>query len=200
MFAGAAMLSCWPKERIRNVTDRVFVVVRGPALTGKSTLARALAERLTGKVALISEDDLRERWIVGHDDDFALETELVYRQLKLLTASYIRGGYHVVVDAMFAAYRDGAAALHDSDLRDLLGLVSTIRNVRPLLVNVSAPLAALLERATSNPPEADWDARAVESLSRAFESTFVAPVVIDTSLYPTSDAVDRVLGHLGVRV
>jgi predicted kinase len=176
------------------MTDRVFVVVRGPALAGKSTLSRALADRLTGKVALISEDDLRERWIVGHDDDFALETELVYRQLKLLSASYIRGGYHVVVDAMFAAYRDGVSALHDSDLRDLLGLVSTIRNVRPLLVSVTAPLDALLERANER-----WNEQAVEALSRAFESTFVAPVVIDTSLYPTSDAVDRVLAHLGVR-
>ena len=109
------------------------VVVRGPALAGKTAVARRLAERLPGKVALLSQDELQSRWIVGHGDDFAAEAELVYRQIKLLAASYVRGGYHIVIEGSFAAYRDGVAATHDADLRELLGLLATIQNVRPLL-------------------------------------------------------------------
>lgn len=182
------------------MSDRVFVVVRGPPLSGKSAVARALAESFLqegpGKVAVISQDDLWERWIVGHDPDLAKETELVYRQLKLLSATYIRSGYHVVVDAMFAVHRDGVAAMHDSDLRDLLGLVSTIRDVRPLLVSVTAPLDTLIDRSRQSER---WDASAVEEFARAFESTFVAPVVIDTSAVSPEQAVERVLAQLGVR-
>jgi chloramphenicol 3-O-phosphotransferase len=180
------------------VTGLAFIVVRGPALAGKTALARAIAEALASggrKVATISQDDLASRWIAGHDADFAAETELVYRQIKLLSASYVRGGYHVVVDAMFAAARDGVAALHESDLRDLLGLVATIPSVRPLLVNVIAPLETLLGRAR----DAGLRDETVEAVLRAFEGAAVAPLVIDTSAAPPEEAARGVLAHLAVR-
>ncbi len=175
----------------------LFVAVRGPALSGKTALARRLAERLRGKVAHLSQDDLATRWIAGHDEDFAAETVLVYRQLKLLTASYVRGGYHMVIDGSFAAYRDGRAAMHNSDLRELLGLVATIHNVRSLLVAVTAPLDVLLERAKQSER---WDAGAVEAVYRAFErEALPSPLVIDTSVTTPDGAVDSILAHLGVR-
>lgn len=176
------------------MTGLAFVVVRGPALSGKTEIARRLAERLPGKVACISQDDLWHHWIVGHDPDLAKEAELVYRQLKLLAAAYIRSGYHVVVDGAFAAYRDGVAATHDSDLRELLGLVSTIRNVRPLLVAVTAPLDVLLERAARSDR---WDSAAVEAVYRAFESALPSPVVLDTSAVSRDEGAERILVHLG---
>jgi predicted kinase len=172
-----------------------FIVVRGPALTGKTAVARGLAERLPGKVAVLSQDDLAERWIVGHDSDFAAETELVYRQLRLLSAAYIRSGYHVIVDAAFAVYRDGAAATHESDLRELLALVSTIPNVRPLLVGVTASLEALRARAAASDR---WDARAVEALHRAFEQhAFRSALEIDTSALSPGEAAERIIEHRG---
>ncbi len=172
-----------------------FVVVRGPALAGKTTVARRLAERLPGKVADVSQDDLWERWIVGHDPDLAAETELVYRQIKLLAAAYIRSGYHVVVDAAFAVYRNGVAATHDSDLRDLLGLVSTIPNVRALLIAVTAPLDVLLARARDSDR---WDEPAVEAMHRAFEAgALPSPLVLDTSAISPDEAVERILAQLG---
>ena len=174
-----------------------FVVVRGPALSGKTAVTRRLAERLPDKVALISQDDLWERWIVGHDPEPAHEAELVYRQLKLLASTYIRAGYHIVVDAAFAFYRDGAAATHETDLRALLGLVSTIQQVRPLLVNVTAPLDVLLARVRESER---WDAPAVEAMYRAFEAgALPSPLVLDTSVLSPDEAVDRILDHLGVR-
>ncbi len=179
-----------------------FVVIRGPALAGKTAVAQALAGRLPGKVACVSQDDLWQRWIVGHDRDLAAETELVYRQLKLLAASYIRGGYHVVVDAAFAVYHGGIAATHESDLRDLLGLVSTIPNVRPLLVAVTAPLEVLLDRAKESPSfRKDWDAVAVEAIYRAFEAAALAsPLVLDTSVLSPDEAAQRIVERLGVRL
>ena len=183
------------------MTGLAFILVRGPALAGKTALARALAEALAAggrKVARISQDDLWSRWIAGHDDDLANEAELIYRQIKLLAASYVRGGYHVIVDAAFAAERDGVAATHESDLRDLLGLVATIPSVRPLLVCVTAPLETLLARARE---DGSRDARAVEAVYRAFEAGAVAsPVTIDTSRLSPEDAARYVLEHMGVRL
>jgi chloramphenicol 3-O-phosphotransferase len=171
-----------------------FVVVRGPALAGKTSVARALAERFPGKSALISQDDLLNRAIAQHDDDFAVEVELVYRQIKLLAASYIRAGYHVAVDGSFAAYRNHAAALHESDLRELLGLVSTIANVRPLYVAVTAPLDVLLERARESER---WDAQAVEAMYRAFEQeAALAAMTVDTSLFSPEESAGRIIDRL----
>ena len=56
----------------------------------------------------------------------------------------------MVIDGSFAVYRDGVAATHDADLRELLGLVATIHNVHSLLVSVTAPLDVLLERAQAS--------------------------------------------------
>ena len=177
------------------IAGLAFVVIRGPALAGKTTVARRLAERLSSKVAHISQDDLWERWIVGHDDDLAAETELIYRQIKLLAAAYIRSGYHVVVDAAFAVYRDGVAATHNSNLRELLGLVSTIRNVRPLLVAITAPLDVLLARARDSER---WDEPAVEAMYDAFEAgAMPSPLVLDTSALSPDEAVERILAQLG---
>jgi hypothetical protein len=172
-----------------------FVVVRGPALAGKTAVTRALAERMPGKVAVVSQDDLCERWITGHDEDLARETELVYRQMRLLATSYIRNRYHVVVDGAFAAYRDGVAARHDADLRELLGLVSTIRDVRPLLVSVVAPLDRLRERARTSDR---WDGRTVEAMHHAFEANALpSPLVLDTSALSPDDGAGSILEHLG---
>jgi predicted kinase len=179
------------------VPGLIFVVVRGPALAGKTAVARRLAERLPGKAAHLSQDDLWSRWIVGHDDNLAAETELVYRQIKLLAASYARSGYHLVIDGSFAVYADGVAARHDSDLRELLGLVATIHNIRSLLVSVTAPLDVLLERARDSDR---WDAVAVKAMYRAFErEALPSPLVIDTSQTSPDKAAARILDHLGVR-
>jgi hypothetical protein len=180
------------------VIGTAFVVVRGPALASKTSVSRALAGRLAPKSAVVSQDDLASRWIARHDEDFAAETELVYRQMRLLATAYVRGGYHVVVDAAFAAVRDGAAVTHEADLRDLLGLVATLPNVRPLLVAVTAPLGVLLERAAASER---WAMPDVEALHRAFQTgAATTAVVLDTSRLSPDDCASRVLEHLGVRV
>ena len=172
-----------------------FVVVRGPALSGKTEIARRLAERLPQKSAIISQDDLWSRWIVRHDDDLAVEAELVYRQLRLLAAAYNRSGYAVVVDAAFAVYHDGAAATHGSDLRDLLGLISTVPNVHPLLVALTAPLEVLLDRAK----EDSGERARVEAIYRAFEASPVAAALtLDTATVSPDEGAGRILERLGL--
>jgi hypothetical protein len=157
-------------------------------------MGRRLAERLSGKTALLSQDDLESRWIVGHDANHAAEAELVYRQIKLLAASYVRGGYHIVIEGAFAASRDGVTARHDGDLRELLSLLATIPEVQPLFVNVTAPLGVLLARARKG---GRWGAEYVEALYRAFEDGGLpSPLVIDTSVTGPDEAVEEVLAHL----
>ncbi len=101
----------------------------------------------------------------------------------------------MVVDAAFALCRDGVAATHDSDLRELLGLVSTIRNVRPLLVGVTAPLEVLRARAAESD---QWDEPGVEAMYHAFEaSALPSALTLDTSALSPDEAVKRILERLG---
>jgi chloramphenicol 3-O-phosphotransferase len=170
-----------------------FVVIRGPALAGKTSVARALASRLPGKTACISQDDLWEQWIVRHDQDVSAEAALVYRQIKLLAASYIRERYHVVIDGSYAVCRDGVAATHDADLRELLGLVSTIPNVRPLFVAVTARLELLLKRAERSDR---WDVASVRTMHLAFEHSLPSQLHLDTTLVTPEEAAAAILTHM----
>jgi predicted kinase len=179
------------------IAGLAFVVIRGPRFAGKTTLARHLAARLRDKAGLISQDDLWWRWIVRHDHNLGAEAALVYRAMKLLASSYIRGRYHVVVEGPFAVEQEGVVALHDSDLRDLLGLVSTIPAVRPLLGAVTAPLETLTARAE----EAGVDARTATAWHRAFaEAVLPVACTIDTAVLSPDEAVDLIFEHLGARL
>jgi hypothetical protein len=105
-----------------------FIVVRGLG-EERPHLAALLARALPGPVAHIQGDDLARRWIVQGLLDTAREVETVYRIMRLVTVSYLKEGYNVVLDAPFAARIGDETELRTSDLRDLTRLARTFRAI-----------------------------------------------------------------------
>jgi predicted kinase len=112
------------------------ILVTGPPATGKSTLAAALARRLTG--ALIDQDvatgalvDVIGSLLDVHDLDdprlAALTRDARYETILQLAEDNLRCGVAVVLVAPFTAERRDLAAWHDLQRRlDTAGGVPTL--------------------------------------------------------------------------
>jgi predicted kinase len=77
------------------MSRRRIVVLRGPAGAGKSTLAAALRDRLGYPTAAIDTDLFNWTMVPGE-----LNKRVVYDNLCLLTESYLRYGYDVVLSGL----------------------------------------------------------------------------------------------------
>jgi hypothetical protein len=118
----------------------------------RSHLAGLLAAALPGPVAHIRGDDLSARWVLRPlaDDRHAVET--VYRVLRLVVVSYLKEEYSVVVDSPFAASVDGVFELRTRDLRDIVRMAHTFRDIASGVVTlqpvggVAPAVRAALER------------------------------------------------------
>jgi hypothetical protein len=81
--------------------DCNLVVIYGPPLAGKSSVAWELARRMGNKSAIVSGDGLLGGAIVVPDIDSLAELDMVTIQIKLMTANYLKNRYHTVVEAPF---------------------------------------------------------------------------------------------------
>ena len=71
------------------------IVLRGPAGAGKSTLARAVQQGLSQKVAAIDTDIFNWQIVPGEDDK-----ELVYENIRVLAEKYLEHGSSVIVEGL----------------------------------------------------------------------------------------------------
>ena len=97
-------------------------------------IAAAIAERLAGPSVVVPFAALSGEWVaapLGGGRDTAVASQ----QLKLLTAGYVKAGYHVVVHG--EALRDGGAG------DDLLRLIRMVPGVRALSVGVGVDAAGV---------------------------------------------------------
>jgi hypothetical protein len=114
-----------------------LIVVRGLD-DSRAGLARLLAGALAGPAVHVAGDDLGRRWIVHGLPDQRREVEAVYRLLRLVSVSYLKEGYSVVVDAPFVAAVDGSYELRTDDIRDLTRLAHSFRAIDTGVVTVEA--------------------------------------------------------------
>jgi chloramphenicol 3-O-phosphotransferase len=127
-----------------------LVIIYGPPLSGKSSVAQALARSLSQKAALVSIDALLTESILIPDRDAVSELEMVHTQARLMVANYLKNGYHVVVEGAFYYERDGVLHRHEQEIDQLVSLMRNLAR-SPLVVRLSAEDAALSRRAeTSN--------------------------------------------------
>ncbi|MXY79176.1 MAG: hypothetical protein F4Y94_05715 [Chloroflexi bacterium] len=97
-----------------------------------ASIARAVAARLPGPSVMLPFAALHGEWIaepLGGERDAPVASQ----QLKLLTAGYVKAGYHVVVHGE-ALHATGAGD-------DLLRLIRMVPSVRALSVGVGANAA-----------------------------------------------------------
>jgi hypothetical protein len=176
---------------------RYLVVICGPPLAGKSTLAQHLGRSMPGKTAVIPHDDLRDRWIVIHDADARQEQAWMYMQVRLLVANFLRNGYSVIVEGAYLALHDGLLITGFEEIGGLFGLMASLLSGSQLVV-VEAPLDTLQARLAASP----------ELYSPADLSRLAAPysgarlqgaLRLDSSRLSVDQETERVLLALGLR-
>jgi predicted kinase len=123
-----------------------LVVVYGAPLTGKSSIAWQLATTLPGKTAVVSIDQLLGGSIAQASGDTAAELEMVHTQVRLLTANYMKNGYHVVVEGPFYHERAGVLHRYEQDIDQLVSLMRQMTQ-KALVVQLTAPPPVLEARA-----------------------------------------------------
>jgi hypothetical protein len=112
-----------------------LIVVRGLD-DARSHLARLLAAALPGPVVHIPGDDLGRRWIVRSLPEQRQEVETVYRLLRLVSISYLKDGYSVVLDAPFVAMVDNVYELRTQEIHDLRRLAHSFRGIDTSVVTL----------------------------------------------------------------
>ncbi len=115
------------------VDDPALVVLVGPPGSGKSHLAREIAERTP--VAILNSDVVRMQ-LAGRPQYSFQESRRVFRAIRLAIAQLLESGASAVLDA---------TNLTEWERQPLYSLADAL-GVRLILVQVSAPMNVILER------------------------------------------------------
>jgi len=142
-----------------------LIVVRG-AGEEREYLAALLASALGGPVAHIRGDDIAHRWVVTPLGETRARVEMVYRLLRLVAVSYLKEGYNLVLDAPFIAEIEGTIELRTRDLRDLLRLAHTFREISTGVVTLQTATGAPSHlRAALDADEIDGEVRVIQNIA-----------------------------------
>lgn len=133
-----------------------LVVIYGAPFSGKSSVARELAQSLPGKSAVLSVDALVRDAIVVPGDDPVSELEMVHMQTQLLTSNMLKNRYNVVVEGPFFFLRDEVMHRHEQDIDHIVSLMRNLTEAA-LFVRLSASEDALRQRAVAAQREAELE-------------------------------------------
>jgi hypothetical protein len=174
--------------------DANLVVIYGPPLVGKSSLAWELARRMSGKTAVVSGDGLLGGAIAVPDPDPLAELDMVTIQLRLMVANYLKNRYHVVLEAPFYYERDGRLLSAESDVTGLIALMRQLTR-QALIVRLDAPEEVLRQRAQVAGREAELPAilRLKAAYKERQDERFVR---FDTSVSSVGEMASELLDRL----
>jgi hypothetical protein len=171
-----------------------LIVIYGAPLTGKSSLARAVAESLDDKAAIVSVDAMLDEAILVHDRDTFAELEMVYTQARLLVANYLKNRYHAVLEGAFEHDVDGVAHHREAEIDQTTALMRNIA-MPPLLVRLTALPETLRVRAHASLPHRDFEAAV--RIDGAYKERYGGrSLVLSTDDRATDDLAQEVLERL----
>ena len=99
---------------MRNVMEKTVIILRGPAGSGKSTIANLLKNRFGGQWVhidvdyfkhLISEDSSAERTNIAHQTANFLLEQLMQNDFSIIIEEIFRDGYYQEVKNLVTGYR-----------------------------------------------------------------------------------------------
>ena len=123
-----------------------LIVIYGPPLAGKTTVAWALARSFEEKAVVVSVDALLGGSIAVPDAEAQAELAMVHTQVRLLVATYLKNGYQVVVEGPFLFERGGVLRSFEAEVDQLVALMRHLTEAA-LIVRLGASEAVLAERA-----------------------------------------------------
>jgi MoxR-like ATPase len=171
-----------------------LIVIYGPPLSGKTTLARALGRAMSRPSAVVSADYLLSEAIVKADPDRRAEIELVHQQLRLLVANYLKFHYNCILEGPFMFEVDGRLASYEAHIDQMLALMRMM-TLRKMIVRLSAPDAVLAARAAEAGRLDDVDlARRIEAAYRA--RTGLEVLEFNTGAHSPDEIVTAILERL----
>ena len=80
------------------------IILRGPAASGKSTLAREIQRRCSSKTAVIDTDIFNWSIVPGEDDK-----AVVYENVVALSSNYLRRNYNVIIEGLIVSSEERGA-------------------------------------------------------------------------------------------
>ncbi|HXH22361.1 MAG TPA: AAA family ATPase [Dehalococcoidia bacterium] len=171
-----------------------LIVIYGPPLAGKTTIAHALGRAMSRPTAVVSTDYLLNEAIARPDPDRHAELELVHQQLRLLVANYLKFHYNCIVEGPFMFESDGRLVSYEAAIDQLLALMRMM-TLRKMIVRLSAPEEALASRAAATGRLDDLDlARRVQGSYRQREGPEV--LEFNTGAHSAAEVVEAVLQRL----
>jgi len=170
-----------------------LIVIYGPPFSGKSTLARALAQSLTEKTAIVSADYLSRDAIPSHDASALDEMEMVTTQVRLLVANYLKNGYNVVLEGAFSHVLDGELQHREQEIDQIAALMRNLAP-SPLLVRLVAEESVLRERASGAGRENEIPAAI--RINSAYKPRYGRWLQIDTGVTTVDDAIETLRERL----
>ncbi len=177
---------------------RQLIVIYGPPLAGKSTVARELAAGLEGKTAVVSLDHILGEAIVTPDPDAAAELDMAHMQLRLLVANFMKNHYHVVVDGAFLYERDGELHSFENEISHLLALMNPLAE-RALMVRLRASDETLTQRGHAT--ERENEVEEAIRVSAAYQDRFgLRHISIDSDTRSPAETADLIRRALDAAV
>jgi adenylate kinase family enzyme len=171
-----------------------LLVIYGPPLSGKSTIARALGRAMQERTAIVSTDYLLHEAIARPDRDRTAELDLVHQQLRLLVANYLKFQYNCIIEGPFIFERGGSLASYEAAIDQLLALMRMM-TLRKMIVRLNASEEELARRAEQTGREREL------SLALRIEAAYrnrVAPELrsYNTGAHSPEDIVASILEEL----
>lgn len=170
-----------------NALEGGILIVTGPPGAGKSTMARALVERLDLAVLLQGDsffDSVVSGWIAPWTLESQHQNTVVTRAMAAAAAQYAVGGYAVVLEGIVGPWF-------------LDTFVPAVGDVAVHYVVIRPSEAVAMERAVAREAPALVDPDPITKMYKAFEALGPHEAhVVDTSGHDVADTVAEVMRRL----
>ncbi len=166
-----------------------LIIIRGPPASGKTSLAKELVKRISGKKALLTVDEFR--WIMtAHEPRDERDFNLSFDNYLYCLKNYLRAGYIVITeDAWVKKFTD-----QSTDIQKVIK-IGAQQGIPVTQILLKGSWPTILKN-NSQRPMVIPDKELKELYDRALSIELPGELVIDIDHKPIERIAEEVLAHL----